>query len=95
MLLGLLEDERFEIRWLAAEGLIRVGRPVVERILQALLERPESIWLRQGAHRIFRDFERADLRDILHPVSLAIESDDPPVRIPVAVEEALGKLHGH
>jgi len=94
-LLGFLEDENFEIRWLAAEGLIRTGRPIVEPVLRALLERPQSVWLRQGAHRIFRDLERADLRDILHPVSLAIESDDPSVRVPVAAEEALGKLHGH
>lgn len=92
---GFLEDESFEIRWLAAEGLIRAGRPIVEPVLRSLLERPQSVWLRQGAHRIFRDLERADLRDILHPVSLAIESDDPSVRVPVAAEEALDKLHGH
>lgn len=91
-LLESLEGDSFEIRWLAAEGLIRAGREVVRPLLGALLEHPDSVWLRQGAHRVFRDFEHADLRDILHPVSEAIESDDPAVRVPVAVKEALDRL---
>lgn len=94
-LLDHLEDERFDIRWLAAEGLIPAGKPIVEPILQALLDRPQSVWLRQSAHRVFRGLARGDLGDLLNPVLRAIESDDPSVRMPVAAEAALGKLHGH
>jgi len=91
-LLRSIEDEKFDIRWLAAEGLIRVGRPAVKPLLEMLMKRPESIWLQQGAHRVFRDLEHADYREILHPVSLAIESNDPAVQILSAARSALDQL---
>ena len=92
VLLKALENKRFDIRWLAAEGLIREGKPVAVPLLEELIARPESVWLRQGAHRIFRDLEHTDYQAILHPVSEAIESNDPSVQIPIAAKSALDKL---
>jgi HEAT repeat protein len=43
---GLVEalgDRVFEVRWVAAEGLIALGRPSVPPVLRALMERADSI----------------------------------------------------
>ncbi|MFO8011052.1 MAG: HEAT repeat domain-containing protein [Dehalococcoidia bacterium] len=91
-LIDALEDANFDIRWLAADSLVSVGRGVVPRILQRLIQRPESDRLRLASHHIFRDLPGKDIREILSPVSKAIEGNDPSVEVPMAAREALNKL---
>ena len=43
-----LEDENFDIRWIAAEGLIAVGQGALTPLLQALVQRPFCRWLQKG-----------------------------------------------
>ncbi len=52
-----LEDDDSEIRWIAAEGLIRTGNRCVKPMLKRLIENPEenSIFIYSGAHHIFYD----------------------------------------
>jgi HEAT repeat protein len=58
-----LEDREAGVRWLAAEGLIRMRKaslpplwPEVRAILyRALIELPDSQWLREGAHDVLHD----------------------------------------
>ncbi len=45
-----LEDPDFGVRWTAAVALARLGRRALRHILQALVEKPDSVWLRWGAH---------------------------------------------
>lgn len=47
-----LEDTNFGVRWLAAEGLIRLGRKGLPALLWALVHHPESWWLKEGAHHV-------------------------------------------
>ena len=53
-LIGALRDDKFEIRWLAAEGLINIGRRVCKPLAEALIETPNSRLLQQGAHHVFK-----------------------------------------
>jgi len=53
-----LEDDSFEIQWLAAEALIAIGEDAVLPLLKALISHPESPSLRSGAHHILHDLER-------------------------------------
>ncbi len=92
VLVATLEDEDFDLRWLAAEGLVRIGQSSVVPLLHALLTRPESVRLREGAHHVLFDMEIGPLSDVLKPVVSALGDPEPKVTLPIAVRSALEKL---
>ena len=87
-----LEDEVFDVRWLAAEGLIAVGDKGLVPLLQALVERSDSMWLREGAHHVLHDISRGELKEIMRPVLAALDGIEPSVEVPFAAKTALNKL---
>jgi len=90
-LIGALDDQRGDVRWLAANGLISIGQECLPHLLRALVDRPQDIWLRQGAHHVLRAVGcTAPLRDVLH----ALEGPVPWVEVPVAAYRALSELQG-
>ena len=86
-----LEDEIFGVRWLAAEGLIAVGRQGLKPLLQALIHRSDSDWLRQGAHHVLHELARAGLEEV-RPVLAALEDIEPSIDVPPAARNALDAL---
>lgn len=66
-----LEDDRFEVRWLAAEGLIGLRRDGLIPLLQTLVRRSDSGRLREGAHHVLRFLARGKLKEALSPVLLS------------------------
>ena len=52
-----LEDESDDIRWLAAEGLISLGKDSVEPIIKMLIEKYPSINARKAAKHILKELE--------------------------------------
>ena len=87
-----LEDKMFDVRWLAAEGLIATGREALVPLLQALMEHPDSLWLKEGAHHVLHDIEKARLEEILQPVLAALEDVEPSLEVPLAANTALKAL---
>ncbi len=66
---GLVEalgDRVFEVRWVAAEGLIALGRPAVPAVLHALMEHSDSIWMCGGCHHVLSHFAGLDLHSTYH-----------------------------
>ncbi|RKD87789.1 HEAT repeat domain-containing protein [Mangrovibacterium diazotrophicum] len=53
-----LEDEKGDIQWLAADGLIRTGKHAIKPLLKAIRENDRSVLLLHGAHHVF-----SELRD--------------------------------
>jgi HEAT repeat protein len=47
-----LEDESSEIRWMAAEGLAKMGAKGAWAVFDVLILEPDSIFLRKGAHHV-------------------------------------------
>ncbi len=89
-LVSALEDKSFGVRWLAAEGLIAMGRHGLLPLLQALMEGPDSAWLREGAHHVLRTLAGDEnLHAQLKPLLAALEDVEPAVEIPRAAHEAL------
>lgn len=84
-----LGDEIFDVRWLAAEGLIGIGQPSVAPLLHALIEHSDSIWIREGAHHVFNDLHNPKLKVKLRPVLAALEDSDRRLELPMAAEAAL------
>jgi HEAT repeat protein len=93
-LVTILEDEVFDVRWLAAEGLIALGRGALVPLLQALMEHPDSLWLREGAHHVLHELSGGDLKEVLRPLLAALEDVEPSVEVPLAAESALDALTG-
>jgi hypothetical protein len=50
--LRLLDDPVFDIRWIAAEGLIRIGRRSICPLLRSVRDGRSSFFLNSGAHHI-------------------------------------------
>ena len=48
----LLEDHEFDIRWIAAEGLIKIGRRTIRPLTEAVRDGENSIVLNEGAHHV-------------------------------------------
>jgi HEAT repeat protein len=92
-----LENEQFSIRWLAAEGLIKVGQAGLEALLQALVNRPSSTWLREGIHHVLHDLIDRGVLDRpmseqVAPVLAALDSIEPTIAALVAAKKALQTL---
>jgi len=87
------EDEDLGIRWLASEGLIKSGSQGLTSLLEALIQHPDSIWLRQGAIHILHTLASEEsLHDFLTPVLAALKSVEPTVEVSVAAHAALTAL---
>jgi len=56
-LIAALQDDKFDIRWIAAEGLIRIGIPCLKPLMKQIVEDSDSVFIREGAHHILKDFE--------------------------------------
>jgi len=61
-----LGDRAFEVRWVAAEGLIGIGRFAVPAVLQALMAGADSAWLREGCRHVLSHFAGRDLHAAYH-----------------------------
>jgi HEAT repeat protein len=92
-----LEDAEFDVRWLAAEALIKVKRDALEPLLTALADHGDkSISLRHGAHHVLHDMELGNLRSLLLPVMKAVEDSEPYSEILVVAKRTLEVLrHGN
>jgi len=86
------QDEHFGIRWLAAEGLIALGRNGLVPLLEALIQRSGSAWLREGAHHVLRILAGRGLYAQVAPVLTALEDIQPAVQVPPAARAALDAL---
>ncbi len=89
-LVAALEDRDFGVRWLAANGLIALDVDGARALLEALLEKPDAAWLREGAHHVFSSL--AATYAALVPVVKAMEGPEPEVTIPQAARDALDVL---
>lgn len=88
----LADDEDFDIRWLAAEGLIAIGPEGLPSLLQALVNRADSVWLRKGAHHVLRTQMHQGLDKVVGPVLTAMEQAEAQLTVPTAARAALEKL---
>ena len=91
-LIETLEDEKFDVRWLAAKGLIDMNVKSLKPLFEALIERADSVLLRQGAHHVLHDLAKGELRIYLAPVLISLECMDCAVQVPPVVSHALDDL---
>lgn len=56
-----LDDEKSDIRWIAAEGLIKMGKYSVKPLLKEVAENYDSVFVLNGAHHVFYELEEKEL----------------------------------
>ena len=88
-----LDDTDDDVRWVAAEGVIALGREGLQPLLAALLERGQSSWFCQGAHHVCRVLAtKRHLSPILRPLLAAFDQFQPQMAVPLAAYTVLSKL---
>lgn len=69
LLINLLEDPVSDIRWIAAEGLIKIGRRSIVPLLKSVRDREKQAFLPKGAHQVLMsllsDNEKVQLKALL------------------------------
>src|SRR5664279_4478982 len=92
-LVNAMDDRDGDVRWLAAEGVVALGRDGLKPLLAALLERAKSSCMCEGAHHICHTLvKRKKLGPILRPLLAALRESEPEVAVPSAAYAALSKL---
>jgi hypothetical protein len=88
-----LDDDNPGVCWLAAEGLITLGREGLVPLLEAVKQSSGSVRLREGAHHVLRSLVREDLyASIVTPVLAALEDIEPAIQLPLVAHAALRML---
>jgi HEAT repeat protein len=88
----LLDHEDHDIRWVAAESLIALGREGLRQVLMALLSKADSIWVQKSAHHVVSRFVKDRSYQFLNPLLSAFDAFEPAVAIPHAAFCALHEL---
>jgi hypothetical protein len=91
-LLHALEDDDGDVRWVAAEGLIALGRIGLLTVLSGLTRRARSIEFCRSAHHVLHDLKKHGDADVIAPVLAALERPEPQVAAPLAAHHALTAL---
>jgi HEAT repeat protein len=71
-----LENDRFDVRWLAAEGLIEIGQESIPALLDSLLHNQDSKFLREGVHHVLRGLQIKKLFHDKHKIIHQLENSN-------------------
>ena len=89
----LVRNPYFGVRWIAAEGLIRLRESGLAPLLRSLRQHSDSTWLREGAHHILRSLHDEGVEsEAIDKVLHALEDVEPALEVPWAAEAALEHL---
>jgi HEAT repeat protein len=91
ILIRLLDDKEFEIRWIAAEGLIKIGRRSILPLLKSVRDGESSFLHNKGAHHVLLSLlnknEKDKLTSLLQSLDNAQElGETAPVEASVAIK---------
>ncbi len=88
-LMEALEDEMLEVRWIAEDGLIDLGKDGLVSLLHGLITHSGSNRFREAAHRILTAMAHGDCAEVAKPILEALEGPASTMAIPVAAFTAL------
>src|SRR5664279_4765904 len=72
-LINLLDDKEFEIRWIAAEGLIKIGRRSILPLLKSIRDGKSTFILNKGAHHVLLSLLKEDEKIKLRALLLSLD----------------------
>jgi HEAT repeats len=81
ILITALEDDEFDIRWLASEGLIEIGHNTIFPLLKAFVSNKDSIHLKESLHHVLKGLELRGLYSDKAGIIKALENFTTPVKL--------------
>lgn len=91
-LINALEDPDDGVRFASSQALIDIGVPAMQPLLEALLDKSDSVWLREGAYRVFHDTRSATVQQATAALVKALKGPAASLSTTEAAGEALVKL---
>jgi hypothetical protein len=74
LLIDLLEDKESGIRWIAAEGLVKIGRRTIMSLLRSVRDSKSPNFLYQGAHHVLNSLLSKKEKNKLPSLMLSLEN---------------------
>ncbi len=74
LLIGLLEDKEIGIRWIAAEGLINIGRSSILPLLRSVRDSKNPVFLYRGAHHVLNGLLNEEEKKNLETLLLSLDN---------------------
>lgn len=74
VLIALLDDREFDIRWVAAEGLIRIGRKSIVPMLKAVRDGRSSLIMNKSVHQVLASLLLEEEKMQLMPLMQSLEN---------------------
>ena len=93
LLLEGLSDEDVQIRWLAAEGLIEIGKESIVPVLEELFENPNELYLRHGIHHVLSDLKKKNLFNDKHGLLSILDDVSTESAVIIKLKETLHDLN--
>ena len=87
LLIGALEDKLSSIRWLAAEGLICLGKEALKPLLKALIAHPGSVFIQVGVQHVLCELNKRSLIKHVDTLLSALENNAAVDQIHLAAEK--------
>ena len=87
-----LEDNDEGVRWIAAIGLIILGKKSIKPLLKTIIEKPDSLFIRKGAHHILRSFSKIGIGPDTESLIQALNSKEANLSAPIEAEKILNIL---
>lgn len=57
ILINALENEDFDVRWIAAEALIDIGKVSIKPLLEAVITSKNPVFLLEGVHHVLKELQ--------------------------------------
>jgi len=73
-LIELLDDDESSIRWIAAEGLVHIGKESIVPLLNSLIQMGDNTYLKLGARHVFLKLFSEDEKEYFKPLLLSLKN---------------------
>jgi HEAT repeat protein len=92
ILISLLDDPNYGVRWLAIEGLISLGEGVLPYLLRALQEQEANTWFRESALHVIENVTGPATKRELQDLIESLKHPETALNVPLHAHKALEKL---
>jgi hypothetical protein len=94
ILITLLDDNDFDIRWIAAEGLIKIGRSSIVPLLESIRDGKSTYFIDKRAHHVLENLLKESEKNDLETLLLSLDDYLKTREVaPTEAAKALEKYH--
>ncbi len=94
ILINALENEDLDVRWLAAQGLVQIGKDSLIAVLEALEGNQSSKYLREGVHHVLRELQHKHIFNDEYRIINMLEHYGSQTKLALAAKEIISELNG-